>query len=207
MEEGGAPRRGDEYEASMAAPGEALHRDKLVSRSLALVSLGMTLFTFVAAAGAGLTEGAPLAAVLGVGSVGLATAFIGLTRSVLRTVVTKDELRIQWGLWGPTIPLAAVSAVSVRHDCSRVAMNEAMRAPGSAPVQMMGPISRTPVVDIEWTDEKGKARRAWLGASDAEALAAAIRRGMARGRARVEVDEREEVEEEVAVEALRKQQS
>ena len=40
----------DAYEANIAAPGEILHHDKLVSRALAVISLIMTLMCFSLAA-------------------------------------------------------------------------------------------------------------------------------------------------------------
>jgi len=181
------PRAADDYEASnMAGAGEVLHRDKLVSRPLAIVCLLMMLFAFLGAAG-GLAQGAPLAAGLGVGAVGLLFLFLGLTRTVLRTVVTADDIRVHWGLWGPRIPLSAVKSVSVRRDYSRQALTEAMREPGAPGVEMFAIPHRGELVDLEWTDESGRPRRAWLGAGDPVALCDAIQRAAAAatGRARI----------------------
>lgn len=173
------PAAPDEYEASIAAPGEVVHRDKLVSRLLAWVCLAMMLLSFGAAAG-GLSDGAPIGVGLGVGAVGLLFLFLGLTRTVLRTVVTTSDIRVQWGLWGPRIALPSVKAVSVRHDYSRQALIEAMREPGSPRIEMFALPPSGPILDLAWTDaESGRARRAWLGAGDAAALCEAIRRGVA----------------------------
>jgi hypothetical protein len=50
------------------------------------------------------------------------------------------------------------------------------------------------IVELEWSDEAGKAHRAWLGAEDPAALCDAIRRTRADASARVRVEELEHLE-------------
>jgi hypothetical protein len=188
----GEKKRGDSYDAKIASEGETRYRDKLVSRSLAGLFGGASLFAF-GLAGVGIALGV---------AAGLGFAFLGLTRTVLRTALTDTDLRVHWGMWGPTIPLSSIEEVSVREDCTRTAMNEVMRDPGSPRVRMVGPFSRPPVVDLVWTNEKGVKERLWLGAGDADGLAAAIRRAIAKDRARVRVEETEEEEQDEDVEEV-----
>jgi hypothetical protein len=89
----------DEYEAkNIAAGGEVLHRDKVVSRLTAFACLAMAML-FGALAVGGAVQGSTGSAI-GLGIVALLSAFLALTRSVLRTVITHEDVRIHWGLWG-----------------------------------------------------------------------------------------------------------
>ena len=177
----------DEYERSnIASAGEVIHRDKHVSRALAGIMVAMMVMCVGLGIG-GFAQGAPLAATLGVGIVGIAFLFLGLVRSVVRTVVTADDVHVHWGLWGPRIPLRAITVVAVRNDCSRQALIAAIAEPGTAGPEMICIPTHARVVDLQWTDSDGKPRRIWLGAEDNVALSAAITRAAANAKARVRV--------------------
>jgi hypothetical protein len=174
------PRAPDAYEKdNIAAPSEVLHRDKQVSRALAVAMLAMTAL-FLALAAGGMAGTAEWPAVVMMGTIAAAFAFVGLTRSVVRTAITEREMRVHWGLWGPRIALAGVKAVSVRKRYDRAALTAALLEEGSPRVEMIAIPHRGDIIDITWTDDSGRARRSWIGAGDAAELAAAIRRGMAR---------------------------
>ncbi len=123
----------DEYEKTIAASGDVVFRDKVVSRSTFYACLVMGCFFLALAAGAA-AQGA-VAGSLGVGAFGAAAVFLALTRSILRTVVTRDDIRIRWGLWGPTIALASIRSVRVR-NATRQATVEAAREQGRPRIEV-----------------------------------------------------------------------
>lgn len=168
----------DPYGATIAAADEVVHRDKVVSRMTFVACVLMALL-FGGIAIGGAVQGA-IAGAVGVGLFALFGLAMALTRSVLRTVVTRTELRIHWGLWGPTIPLASISSVRVRR-ASRDEMLRATKEPGRPRIEIQQIPDVRDIVEVEWTDEAGKGRRAWIGANDAPSLAAAIERARGSG--------------------------
>lgn len=117
----------DEFEARHMQDGAAvLHRDKRVSRGLALALLVPGLLTvllggFVGFANATASKPVPAAAlplvVGGVVALGLFLMLLGVMFSVVRTLVTARAVHVKFGLWGPDIPLGAIEeAKVVRYD-------------------------------------------------------------------------------------------
>lgn len=181
---GGRSTGADAYEAANMAPrGAVIHRDKLVARGVMIGLGGAALFFAALGVGVGLSS-APFGAAVGLGAVlacltGL-SLFMALTRSVLRSVVTRDELRIHWGLWGPSIPIASIRALR-RRPATRTEMVAAASEPGRPPVEIYQvPVPAAEALEIEWGDSSGKARRVWLGAQDVRALESVLSREMAR---------------------------
>jgi len=171
----------DEYERTIAPAEEVLFRDKVVSR-LTFYACVLMGALFLALAAGGAAQGA-FAGAIGMALFGAAATFLGLTRSILRTVVTREDVRIHWGLWGPRIALSSIRSVRVR-DATRQGMIEASREQGRPRIEVFQIPAPAPIVEIEWTDATGKARRAWIGSSEASSLAAAIEgaRGSSGGR-------------------------
>ncbi len=116
-----APRGADGYEAGfMEGEGEVLFRDKMVGRwpwHAALLSPALA-----AAVGTAIpllsTDSTPMGVGMALGAaalVGAACVPLWLLFSVLRVTVSTGKVHIQFGLWGPEIPVAAVV------DCEAVA--------------------------------------------------------------------------------------
>ena len=121
---------GDEYERTFMQAGETVrHRDKVVWRwglpllgGFSLLALALSISTFVLAASETSGSGGLVAA--GTGTLLLFASgvlgFTAATLTVLRTVVTDRAVHVQYGLWGPTIPLEAIESVEiVRYDWTR----------------------------------------------------------------------------------------
>jgi hypothetical protein len=191
----------DEYErANVAADAEVTHRDKVVSRGTALACAFMGLLF------AGLTVAAVADRVWGAVAVfpllALGAVFLGLTRPVIRTALTRDELRVHWGLQALVIPLRALRSARVR-EAGRAQWAEAVGEPGAAPLETFvltsGPrAADVPlaagsvgfVVELVWDDAAaGKTRRAWLSAAAPDALVAAIEAARPREATGVRVDD------------------
>lgn len=117
----------DDFEARHMQDGATvLHRDKRVSRGLALALLIPGLLTvalgaYIGVANATASKPVPAAAlplvVLGVVALGLFLMLLGVMFSVVRTLVTARAVHVKFGLWGPDIPLASIErAAVVRYD-------------------------------------------------------------------------------------------
>lgn len=184
----------DTYQQSIAPREEIVHQDKNVSRLLAVISAGLFVLFLTAAIG-GSAQGAPLAASFGVGIFAFIFLFLGLTRSVLRTVVTHKDIRIHWGLWGPTIPVQKVKSVEVRTDCSRVALNEASKAPNAPKLHMIAIPASGKVADITWISDDGTEQRAWLGVEDPGTFCEIVRKLSQKSTERIRIDTQEKSEQ------------
>lgn len=104
----------DPVEAAMAPDAEALHREKGVSRGVALAFLGLASLSALAGIGA-LSTGE-----IGGGGIAVAVALsallvvLGVMVSVTRTVVTRTAVRWKGGLVSREIPLSAVEETSLQ---------------------------------------------------------------------------------------------
>lgn len=168
-------------------PGMAF-RDKVVSRGTALACAGMSAL-FLVLAIAGLADGV-LAATVAFGVLMLVSLYVGVARAVIRTAVTRDGVRVQWGLQDESIPFGAITDAKVR-EAGRVNWTAALREPGAPPIESFvlsslgrslvvpsSPDSIGHVVEITWHDAaRQKPRRAWLGVTDPDGMLAAIHRG------------------------------
>lgn len=177
----------DPIEAGMESPGRVLHRDKLVARSLALIMAACTLFFGVAAVVFALGGGAGVPLVSRILTFVLLPLFplVGLTRSVVRTLVTSEEVQIKWGLWGPRIPLAAITRCEAL-TTEQIRTEQGLAGPKlaldadrkgawrSSSYHLYAPGHFTEAVWLEWTGDDGKPQRAILGSEAPKVLAAAI---------------------------------
>src|SRR5688572_31727105 len=96
----------DDYEKQMTVEGKIRHRDKSVSRSIALFAWLMTLFFGVVSIAywSGWGNMSLLQKVLAPAMTVL-SLWVALTKTAVRTVVTDREILVQHGLRGPRIPL------------------------------------------------------------------------------------------------------
>ncbi|MBX7082602.1 MAG: hypothetical protein K1X88_25580 [Nannocystaceae bacterium] len=162
----------DAYEQKyMAGKGRVLHRDKrpapkwmqALTGSMALVGLAM-MFT-----PAWLT--------------GLVFVPIGVVLwslfAVLRFVVSEGAVEIQYGLFGPTIPMASIErAEAVDYDWKTFGGWGIRRSlAGETMYNMPGDHGRA--VRIVWRDEKGRQRVTNVGTPHPEGAVAAIRTAQA----------------------------
>lgn len=158
----------DPYEAKyMSTGGAVVFRSKLRSNWKVPAYTG-ALAAFIAVWGA---THANLA-------VGLVSAFLilftGVMFSVLRVVISSTHVDVQYGIFGPKIPLSAIKSVEpVIHGY------QSLFRWGITPLRsgewlytVAGDEGRA--VKITWTTGRGKRRVHYLGSHDHERLAAAI---------------------------------
>ena len=106
----------DAQERAMVDDARAQHRDKHVARTAAALMIPSGLIALLAAiaVASGADPAAPrLAAILPFGAF-LGVVYMLLTRMVVRTAVTRDEVIVQWGLSDHRIPVAAISACEAK---------------------------------------------------------------------------------------------
>lgn len=175
--EGDSPRTAaaDEYEAKhMATAGEVVHRDKRVSRLMAVLLAVPALLTVVVAV---LALMSPTEASAGVGllGVGLFFALSALLFSSLRTSVSTREVHIQYGIWGPRIPLDALESCQVVDYNPMVYGGWGIKL-GVDGVWAFSMPGAKRALRLEWTTPKGKTKKAVVTADDPDRVLAAIER-------------------------------
>lgn len=94
--------------------------------------------------------------------------------SVLRVTVSEGSVKVQYGLFGPTIPIAAIeSAEPTTYRWSRFGGWGIRLGPGGEWLYNM-PGDEGRAVRVVWRDAKGRARKTLIGSKHHEQLAAAI---------------------------------
>ncbi|MFO0592561.1 MAG: DUF3093 family protein [Polyangiaceae bacterium] len=178
-------RAPDDYEAHYMAGDGVIYRDKMKAPKLffaiLLVPMLIQLVALVAVALA--PAPLPLGVYLPFPFTVALLALIGLLFSVLRVTVTQREVYVQYGLFGPKIPIEQiVRAEAVAYDWKQYGGWGIRRArDGSWAYNMMGDAGRA--VRIVWSDGKGGTNTTLVASSDPEALARAIQ--VARGGKRI----------------------
>jgi hypothetical protein len=169
----------DPVEESMGE-GTVLRRDKVVARSLALICLAMFLAFGVASIAYLKGWQADKPAIFRFITYGLVPlmAWVGLTKTVLRTVVTTSELHVAQGFRELRVAIASITAC-------RLFGNERVQG-GTDLYFPKGPGG----ILVEWRDATGKARKALIGSDDPTALLAAVERARG-GAGRVRVTDAE----------------
>ena len=205
----------DQYEADYMTSGDRIvHRDKRVSRGMAAILAIWGPFCWGLALLIGLgnaTASKPVPAaslpyvVAGIVALGFAFIFMGVAFSVLRSVVSKDELHVKYGLWGPTIPLRNIHSCTVTdYDWTKFGgwgIRRSMSDNSWAYVPGPGQ-----VVEVQY-EEDGEKRTIQIGADNALKLAKEInaaREAQTNTRFAIEVDDAAEqkvAEAEVEAEA------
>lgn len=114
-------------------------------------------------------------ATLGVGLVSaVITLFVGLMFSVLRIVISSKYVDVQYGIFGPKIPLSAIESVEpvIHRYQSAFRWGITPLRNGEWLYAIAGDEGRA--VKITWTTRRGKRQAHYLGSHDHERLAAAI---------------------------------
>lgn len=178
----------DDYAASyMSGTGRVLLRDKVVGR-VSLLLLGFAALWCGGGAVASFADLLPKAS-FGAGVfLVFMTAFFGFlaaTLTIVRTVVSEGEVLVQYGLWGPRVPIGRVlGARVVPYDWKRFGGWGIKRDGEGTRAYVMS--ARGDVVELRYADEKGDERKAQFSASDPAGVVAAIEQARAgRSRARV----------------------
>ncbi|MBN9166783.1 MAG: hypothetical protein BGO98_32900 [Myxococcales bacterium 68-20] len=187
--------KNDAFEAKYMHDGtRVLHRDKRVSRKMALLLAVPGLFILFQAISVPLfndasTRPMPRSIVpfwtIGMGLLAVIFFLLAILFGVLRFVVTERAIHVKYGLWGPTIPLESViSCRVVDYDWTKYGGWGIRRgADGSwAYVPSSGS-----VVEIVYRDGV-KEKTVVLGAADPHALARSIVETASRSAARMRVD-------------------
>lgn len=160
-------READPYERQyMRGHGMVLHRDKRPAPVWLQVALGASGF-------AGFSLLFTPAWLTGLFLVPLGFVLWALF-SVLRCTVSEGAVNVQYGLFGPTIPMGAIqSAAAVDYDWKKFGGWGIRRSlDGEQMYNMPGDGGRA--VRIVWTDEKGQRRITNIGTPNPESVVGAI---------------------------------
>lgn len=172
----------DDYERTYMTEGEVLYRHRAMpSRGFHLMMVLTMLFPVAILAFASLAPDAPWFLPFFVLPSWLILLPTWLLFSVLRVAVTKEHVHIQYGLFGPKIPVSAItSCEAVTYDWKKYGGFGIRRGlDGSTAYNLMGDDGRA--VRIGWNDEKGKPQITLMSAKDPDALTAAITSARATG--------------------------
>jgi hypothetical protein len=191
----------------MSGDAVVRHRDKLVSRGMAAALAVPAVFVLVLTVVIGVGNAAASRPVppqalpfvlAGMVAFALLYALLAVTFAVLRTVVTDREVNVKFGLWGPRIPLDAITACKVvPYDWTKFGGWGIRRNRGGTWAYVAG---NGDVVEIAYT-EGGKDKRVLVGAAEPGTLAAEIERArQASSRLRVSADGAVEAETASAAE-------
>lgn len=185
--------------------GTVLCRDKVVGRKFQLAlllplawCLGGAIASF-----AGLLPGSSA----GVGAFLVAMsaffAFLWATLAVIRTVVSDREVHVQYGLWGPRVPIESVESCRVvEYDWARFG-GWGIKRDGEGTWAYV--FTNGKVVELTWRETDGTQKKALFSASDPAGVVQAVQQARAglpaaverSARVRVEGGEAEADEEEV----------
>jgi hypothetical protein len=160
-----ANRAPDAYEQKfMAGQGLVLHRDKRRAPWPIHLIFGFAALAVIGSAGA---SGTLLGAAIGLPVLMMAW----LLFSVLRVTVSAGSINVQYGLFGPEIPIAAIeSADATRYDWKKFGGWGIRRGRGGEWIYNM-PGDGGRAVRIVWRDRKGRRRVTLIGSPRAERLA------------------------------------
>lgn len=186
--------KNDAFEAKYMHDGtRVLHRDKRVSRKMALLLAVPGLFILFQALSVPLFNDAsarpmPPSIVpfwtIGMGLLGVVFLLLAILFGVLRFVVTARALHVKYGLWGPTIPLEnVVSCKVVDYDWTKYGGWGIRRGVDGSWAYVPSSGSVVEVVYRDGTQEK----RVVLGAAEPLALARSIVEAKSSGAARLRV--------------------
>ena len=165
-------RSDDDYERRhMSDESGVLYRDKFVAPPVFHALMGFV--TLASVIPAFFTEAAVMLALLATAAPLL---FVWLLFSVLRVSVSRDNVNIQLGLFGPKIPISDISsAEAVDYDWKKFGGWGIRRSmDGEWAYNMMGDAGRA--VRLEYTDGKGKRRKLTVTAKSPALLVDAIER-------------------------------
>lgn len=166
------------YEAKSKAPGAFF--------AIVLSPMLLSLLTTVLVAA--LTPASALVVLASIPAVFITLA-VAVLFGVLRVTVTKTHLHVQYGLFGPRIPLEAIDACeAVAYDWKHYGGFGIRRGrDGTWAYNMMGDQGRA--VRLRWRDDKGKETVTLVSAPDPDELVRTVRQAKAgAGASRVRVE-------------------
>lgn len=169
----------DDYEAAyMGTEGEVVHRDKRVSRLMAGLLAVPGLFSILIGVIIAVSNPDDLVPGILSGALGLLLMLLAVLFSSLRTAVSTREVHIQYGLWGPRVPIEAITECEViEYDAMKFGgWGIKLSSDGTWAYSMPG---ADKALRIHWTTPKGKTKKAVVTAEDASALHGAVRRAQA----------------------------
>ncbi len=164
----GETRVPDAYEQRfMAGEGTVLYRDKSRAPWPLHVLIGAAALVVI---GAGVLSGELLALAIGLPVL----AMIWVLFSVLRVTVSAGIVSVQYGLFGPQIPVAAIElAEATTYDWRRFGGWGIRRSRGERIYNMPGDGGHA--VRIVWRDRKGRRCVTLIGSRHADQMASKIR--------------------------------
>ena len=176
----------DEYEATYMSDGGLVQQTKSKAPWwFAALVLLPALFSTIAVASMVLFRHAPALALLAIVPALLISFPIWILFSILRATITTKYLHIQYGLFGPKIPLEKIhSCEAVNYDWKQYG-GFGIRGgrDGSTAYNMAG--DQGMAIKVRYTNEKGKEKVLLLSAPDPDGFAAALNK--ARGASSVPV--------------------
>ena len=160
----------DGYEEKyMSADGGVLYRDKMVGKWPWHAAL---LSPVLISGLIGVIQGAPLVGLLAAAAAAGVMVPIWLLFSVLRVTVTTREVHVQFGLWGPKIPIAAIlSCKAVDYNWKQYGGFGIRYRAGTWVYNMVGDQGKA--VQVQWMDGDNK-KTTIISSKDNATLAAAI---------------------------------
>lgn len=179
----------DQYAARyMRGRGRVLLRDAIVGRKLFALLGGVTLWCGAGAVASflGALPKASLGASLFVTALAALFAFLTITMTVVRSVVSEGELHVQYGMWGPRIPIERIrESRVVPFDWTRYSGWGIRRSfDGSWAYVARG---GGDVVEVTWIDDAGAKQTVQFSAKDPRAVVEAIERARAGAKPKVRV--------------------
>jgi hypothetical protein len=182
-------RAPDDYEARYMAGEGVIYRDKIKAPKTFFALLGLPAVIQAIAFAAVMLQPhpAPLASFLAFPVSVAVLTLLAILFAVLRVTVTRREVLIQYGLFGPKIPLESIqSCESVVYDWKMYGGWGIRRGrDGSWAYNMMGDAGRA--VRIAWTDAKGALTTTLVASPNPDVLARAINHARAGARPGVRV--------------------
>jgi len=171
--------------------GDVIYRDKVVWRRSWLLGLP-GLLCLIGAVVLALTPG-PWWVPIQMGAMALLFGALWMLFSVMRTVVTAEQVHVQYGLFGPRVPIEKIQSVEVV-DYDWVSyggwgIKYSVRKKAWAYTTLT---DHKQVVQMTWLDDKGATKKAVFSASNPHAVAEAIQRARSGTAMRIEIDETDE---------------
>ena len=169
----------DTFEKTYMTDGEVLFRHRAVApaKMFALLLLpGVVCLLLLLLAGMGGGRPPPMGVTVLLIVAPLLSVLVALISAVLRVAVTREHVHVQYGLWGPTIPMRAIARCeAVTYDWRKFGGWGARRArDGTRAFNMMGDQGRA--VAITYRDERGAEQKVLISASQPAELVEAIER-------------------------------
>ncbi len=159
----------DAYEKEYMAGGETvLYRDRMVAGTKLNLLLATVALIMI---GTAVATGSMMSALIGLPVVALVWLLLG----VLRVTVSKQHVDVQYGLFGPKIPIRAIeSAVAIKYNWLAFGGWGIRRGMDGWMYNMLGDGGNA--VRITWRDGKGQEVVTYIGTKTADTLATEINR-------------------------------